>query len=175
MSNKKSRPSTAKHKYIQNCKIKILLGCVLLQADLRVFCWHFTAVLICSPFFWQSPLSGWCASVCMFWRHDRLEFHSETHMWHSITSVAFYWPNMNCFFLLLFFLPRTYFDFDLKSLSDLTLAQYSYIFLEDKHLRKLQVYRANVEEIRTDTGVPPHQQTSSWLQVISLKTPKWHI
>lgn len=25
-------------------------------------------------------------------------------------------------------------------------------------------------EIRTDTGVPPHQETSSWPQVISLKT-----
>lgn len=31
-------------------------------------------------------------------------------------------------------------------MSDLTLAQYSYKFLEDKHLSKLQVYRADVEE-----------------------------
>ena len=46
-------------------------------------------LLMCSPSVSQSPASGWCASSCMFWRHGRSDFLSETHAQTHMQLTSF--------------------------------------------------------------------------------------
>lgn len=44
-------------------------------------------LLICSPFVWQSPASGWCASACTCWTHGQTDFRSETHTYDTQQQI----------------------------------------------------------------------------------------